>query len=186
MGRFIDWLEQRPSWSQYFKLIAYIFVFEIIWTTILVLGMHYAHIPEPKIDPEFEAHIRKIINLPLGVSGLYFMVVAFVEESVFRLGPLFIAMALFRWLALTKPLIVVTLLLSSLMFRIVHLGNFDVAKMGTATFVVATVMTVVFQGLGGFLYGMFFLKYSWGAFWTCIVMHAVWDTGLVAFDKVFG
>lgn len=96
-----------------------------------------------------------------------------VEELIFRLIPLGIAILLFRWTFWTQPLILVFACLTGLIFGLAHLGN-----EGTT---LASVL--VLQGTGGIVYGILFTKVSgmrlsglWRGYWTTVFLHMVWNT----------
>lgn len=99
-----------------------------------------------------------------------------VEEFVFRLVPIGFATLIFGTLRFAKPLIIVVALLSGLVFGIIHLNNEG-----------ATVQSViVFQCIGGVLYGLLFVKTSgmetrgvWRAYRTTVLTHALWNLVMV-------
>jgi membrane protease YdiL (CAAX protease family) len=100
-------------------------------------------------------------------------------------------MLLFGWFRATRSLIVVVLILSSIAFGLVHISNFDLSKLSPGVVAGVTLLVMLNQGFGGLLYGAVFLKYcglvhfkyTWGAFYTTVLMHWAWDTGLIIFAK---
>ena len=189
---FRGWLRKRPSWKEYIQLLGLIIGFEIVWVIVQSTIANYFQLPMPTMQPDLEKFFEDLIKGPVSKSVGIFLLVGVVEEAMFRLIPLFLAMFMFGWWRRTEPLIIAILILSSIAFALVHLPNFDLKAMKPASLIGITLMVMLNQGLSGFLWGTFFLKYcglthfkySWGAFWTLALMHGFWDSGLILAEKV--
>lgn len=136
IGRFQTWLSVYPSKSETFFLFGLLFFLEIVILT--VHDSRFLFQCECGFDQYVDVALatESVDNIPL--SELIFGVTA--EELLFRIAPLAVALRLWG----TRILTVITLLISSIIFGVIHGG----------------VVNIFIQGIGGLIYGIFFIKYS--------------------------
>ena len=189
---FMGWLEERPSWRAYFLIIGGILACSAILAVAQYFVVLWLNIPGPEMTPEFEKFIKEILQASAAERGLILLFTAGLEEFAFRLLPLFSAMFLFGWFRVTKPLIIVVLVVSAIAFGLIHLENFKFEEFGYLGVSGLVLLVLLNQGVSGFLYGSLFLKYcglthfkySWGAFTTLVLMHNAWNMGALTIGKL--
>ncbi len=136
LGRFQDWLSAYPTKTETFFLFALLFFLEITIITI------YDSVFLSLCDCGFGEYVDAVLVIE-GVDDIPLFELVFgvaAEEILFRIVPLAIALHLWR----TRILTVITLLISSIIFGVLHGG----------------VINIFIQGIGGLMYGIFFIKYS--------------------------
>ena len=171
MSVVIHWLEQRPTGSEYWKIIFLAFAFDIAWS-IVIISIYGAVVGLPEMDSSrqvlLEMAFWKIIPLLILVS--------FVEEILFRYVPLTVALLIYSRNAAAKSLVLVVVIVLSLIFGYMH-GD--------------SPLFLLLQGMGGLIYSTVFLKVSGmnfrhtaHAFRTVWAMHAVWNIGTVGLASI--
>ncbi len=192
MSKILAWFEIVPTRDETRRLIWKILVFEMTLAGLYLTGLMVtgeltliiqeinaalrtmADSPDVRGSPTLEEEQSVLGFLkPLFIGALTVGVLApLLEEAVFRLLPIGVAILAFRWSQWTKPLILASAVVSGVLFGLAHLSHAG-----------PTLTTVLMlQGIGGILYGILFAKVSglklkglWRAFKTTVIVHSLWN-----------
>lgn len=169
---FMGWLQERPTWKQYWALILGVLLLKVVWSALVVSALSYVGgFPSEPDDPHIDTFEDWLSNLKVLHMGLFFLAMAFLEEFIFRFLPIVVGLLLFRWWAVTRPFVLIIALFASIGFAEAH---------GTG------LHTYLLQGVGGFVYCVLFLKFSamklryvFGSLIATWLMHASWNIGVL-------
>jgi membrane protease YdiL (CAAX protease family) len=179
------WVSRPISFSALAFICAALFLIDIIFESMMIsiLG-YFKFMPELCAPNDLECkELEKTIEWLFLKAPLYIIIpvataAAFGEEMLFRWLPLISSV---RWIGAKNALLFVALP-SSLIFGWVHYASFD-AK--------ALLAMVVFQGFGGVIYSIAYLK-AGGAYkrhsralLTTTVMHALFNLALAVAERLF-
>jgi len=153
-------------------------MFQIVWSIVAIGTMEWAGIVPP-VSSEAHETFSAISQFSVTKLSVVVLLTVFVEEVSMRLIPLAAVIMIYSRIRATGPLVVVILVVSSVVFGLVHIGNFEV----TETMKWWSLMFLILNhGVVGLIFGTLFLKisglktrYIIEAFLIAMIFHWVWD-----------
>lgn len=190
MQRVLDWFSIAPTPREAWRLIWRACVLElaivfIVLFIVFLTGAFDGIIAEARSalqnttpdavggeDLFTERNIIVGTVMLLGYIILGGIVAPFVEEFIFRMVPIGLAILIFGRSRMLRPVILLAPILAGVAFGLVHLSN-PGATLGTV---------LLYQTIGGIIYGLVFAKFSgmqrgglWRAYRATVFLHATWN-----------
>ena len=167
----------QPSLKTCIKIIAGALLFSFVWILITTpILIHYGFVSWELLNSGAKRMSGFFDHLPGGMWILMFTKFAFIEEFIYRLIPLAVALLVFGWSRYTRPMIWVVAIAESVVFGLDH---------GYGLF------SLVNQGVLGFVWSFVFLKasgfnvfHSFQGFLVSGTVHSIWNVGLTALIKM--